>query len=155
MAEALGIRSAQIRFGVVLGKGGALAKMLPPFKAGIGGRLGSGKQWMSWIHIDDLVELMLYALGNSSARGPLNGTTPNPVRNSEFTGELAGTLHRPAILPVPAFALRMLFGEMAEVLLASQRVIPQKAESIGFRFRFPELSAALRDLGLLHSGKML
>ncbi len=143
IADALGIRVVAIRTGMVLGHGGAVAKMLPAFKAGIGGRLGSGRQWVSWIHVEDLVDLIIHALGSSLARGPLNGSAPNPVRNDEFTRELARALHRPAILPVPTFALHMLFGEMAEMVLASQRVLPQKTESTGFHFRFPKLGDAL------------
>jgi uncharacterized protein (TIGR01777 family) len=147
MAESLGIRVAQIRIGMVLGKeGGALAKMLPAFRAGLAGRLGSGQQWMSWIHIDDLVDLLLFALDHGTARGPLNGTAPNPVRNVEFTKELAHALHRPAVIPAPAFAIRLLFGEMAEVALESQRVLPKATEAAGFRFKFPTLREALKDL---------
>lgn len=145
LAESLGIRVVKIRIGVVLGRGGgALEKMLPPFKAFVGGRLGSGKQWMSWIHLDDLTGLMRHAVGRP-LKGVVNGTSPNPVTNAEFTRQLAATLRRPAIFPVPALALRALFGEMAEVLLASQRVLPQAAQSSGFQFAFPALAPALKD----------
>ena len=143
-AEALGIRVVPLRFGVVLGKdGGALTKMLPPFRLGLGGRLASGQQWMSWIHVDDVIALIRFSLDNSAARGPMNATSPHPVRNAEFTNELATALHRPAIFPVPKFALNTLFGEMAEVILGSQRVLPEAAQSAGFQFQYPELRPAL------------
>ena len=143
-AEALGIRVVPLRFGVVLGKGGgALAKMLPPFRLGLGGRLASGQQWMSWIHVDDVIALIRFSLDNSAARGPMNATSPHPVRNAEFTEQLAAALHRPAIFPVPKFALKTLFGEMAEAILASQRVLPKAAQSAGFQFQYPELRPAL------------
>lgn len=146
-AEALGIRVVRLRFGVVLGAdGGALAKMLPPFRLGLGGRLASGQQWMSWIHIDDIIGLIRFALETSAIRGPMNATAPQTVTNAEFTKELATALHRPAILPVPSFALKLLFGEMAEVILGSQRVIPQAAQSAGFEFEYPELRPALARL---------
>lgn len=147
LAEALGLRVVMLRTGVVLGtEGGALEKILPAFRWGLGGRLGSGEQWMSWIHIDDLVSLILFALEKAELRGPVNATAPGPVTNAEFTDKLAAVLYRPAFVPVPAFALRMLFGEMAEVLLGSQRVLPRAAESAGFRFRYPDLKSALRHL---------
>lgn len=146
-AETPGIRVVVLRFGVILAPdGGALKKMLPPFKLGVGGRIGSGKQWMSWIHIDDVARLIAFAIANQTLSGPLNATSPNPVRNAQFTRELARVLHRPAILPVPLFALRMLFGPMAEILYASQRVTPEAALRAGFEFRFAELGAALRNL---------
>jgi uncharacterized protein (TIGR01777 family) len=147
LAEPLGIRVAKVRIGVVLGMGGgALAQMLPPFKMGLGGKLGSGEQWMSWIHLDDLVSLIRFAAERSELRGPVNATSPNPVRNAHFSQILARVLRRPAFLPVPAIGLRILFGEMAEVLLASQRVLPKAAEAAGFTFKFAELMPALRDL---------
>jgi len=146
-AGSLGIRVVSLRFGMVLGKdGGALAKMLPPFRLGLGGRLASGQQWMSWIHVDDVVGLIRFALENSAVRGPMNATAPQPVTNAEFTKELAAALHRPAIFPVPRFALKLLFGEMAEVILGSQRVLPQAAQSAGFRFQYPELGPAMARL---------
>jgi uncharacterized protein (TIGR01777 family) len=146
-AEAFGTRVVTPRLGVVLTRdGGALEKMLPPFKLGVGGRIGDGKQWMSWIHIDDVVRLIEFAIRNESVRGPVNAVAPNPVTNAEFTRELARALHRPAIFPVPVFALKMLFGQMAEILYASQRVIPEAAICAGFGFKFAEVSAALRDL---------
>jgi uncharacterized protein (TIGR01777 family) len=143
-AEALGIRVVPLRFGVVVGTGGgALAKMLPPFRLGLGGPLASGQQWMSWIHVDDVIALIRFSLDNSAVHGPLNATSPHPVRNAEFTNELAAALHRPAIFPVPKFALKTLFGEMAEVILGSQRVLPKAAQSAGFQFQYPELRPAL------------
>jgi hypothetical protein len=146
-AASAGIRVVKLRIGVVLGpEGGALARMLPPFRLGAGGRLGPGTQWMSWIHADDLASLFLFALERPEVRGALNATAPSPVRNSEFTEKLAGVLRRPALVPVPPFLIRMLFGEMSEVLLGSQRVLPRAAESAGFRFHYPELLPALRQL---------
>ena len=145
-AEAFGIRVVRVRTGVVLdANGGALVRMLPPFRMGLGGRLGSGRQWMSWIHLEDLAALFQFAV-ESQVRGPLNAVAPNPVTNSDFTRELAHALRRPAVFPVPEFALKMLFGEMADVLLASQRVAPAAAEAAGFRFRFPQLAPALEGL---------
>jgi uncharacterized protein (TIGR01777 family) len=146
LAEALGIRVVRLRLGVVLGNGGALEKMLPPFRFGVGGRIGSGQQWMSWIHIEDVIRLIQFALQNDTIAGPMNATAPNPVTNAEFTRELASTLHRPAVLPVPKFALKILFGEMAEVITASQRVVPAVAQRAGFSFQFPELNAALNQI---------
>lgn len=147
LAEALGIRVARLRFGMVLGKdGGAMAKMLPPFRLGVGGRLGSGRQWTSWIHIDDLIRLILFTLATPAAGGAINATAPEPVTNAEFTRELGAALHRPAILPVPKFALKLLFGEMAGMLLASQRVIPAAAQKAGFEFEYPKLAPTLRRL---------
>jgi uncharacterized protein (TIGR01777 family) len=135
------------RIGIVLGKeGGALAQMLLPFRFGLGGRLASGQQWMSWIHLDDVVGLMMFAIRTETVRGPLNATAPNPARNSELTTELGRVLHRPAILPVPAIAVRALFGEMADFILASQRVLPKVAESAGYQFRFGELRGTLENI---------
>jgi uncharacterized protein (TIGR01777 family) len=145
-AESLGMRVVRIRIGIVLdARGGALPRMLPPFRMGAGGKLGSGKHWMSWIHLDDLAALFQFAL-IKPVSGALNGVAPNPVTNADFTRALAAAVHRPAIFPVPAFGLRLLFGEMSEVLLASQRVEPKAAESAGFTFRFPELAPALADI---------
>lgn len=145
-AESSGIRVVCLRFGMVLGHGGALAKLLPVFRFGLGGRLGSGRQWMAWIHIEDAVNLILFALNFAAIRGAVNATAPHPVTNDEFTSRLAIALHRPAILPVPAFALRLALGEMAEMLLASQRVLPSVAKSAGFPFQYPDLQAALDNL---------
>ncbi|HTM49722.1 MAG TPA: TIGR01777 family oxidoreductase [Bryobacteraceae bacterium] len=146
LAESLGIRVARIRTGIVLGKGGgALRKMLPPFKAFLGGRIGSGDQWMSWIHIDDLVGIISHALRNPIS-GAFNGTAPNPVTNAEFTRQLASVLGRPAVFPVPGFALKALFGEMAEMLLGGQKALPRAAEAAGYKFRYRDLEPALADI---------
>ncbi|MGH7246944.1 MAG: TIGR01777 family oxidoreductase [Pseudomonadota bacterium] len=145
-AESLGARVVTPRIGLVLGHGGALSKMLPPFRAGLGGRIASGRQWTSWIHLDDLVGLIAFALGCDSLRGPVNATAPNPVTNADFTRALSKVLHRPAVIPIPALALRLLFGEMAQVVLASQRVLPEAANAAGYRFAYPELEAALRQI---------
>jgi uncharacterized protein (TIGR01777 family) len=145
-AEAFGIRVVRMRTGVVLAAGGgALQRMLPPFRMGVGGRLGTGRQWMSWIHLEDLGALFQFAV-ESRVRGPLNAVAPISVSNSEFTRELAHALRRPALFPVPEFVLGLLFGEMADVLLDSQRVVPGAAEAAGFRFRFPQLAPALAGL---------
>ena len=146
-ASALGLRTAIVRVGIVLGRdGGALRSMLPPFRLGIGGRLGSGRQWMSWIHVDDLVELFARALSDERVTGVVNGVAPRPVTNAEFTRKLAHALGRPALIPAPAFALRLALGEMSSILLASQRVAPRAALALGFRFRHIELAAATAEL---------
>jgi uncharacterized protein len=118
--------------------------MLPPFRFGLGGRMGDGKHYMSWIHLEDLARIFQFALANP-VNGPLNAVAPNPVTNREFTKALAAAVHRPAIFPMPPFVLKLLFGEMAEILLSSQRVIPKTAEKAGFKFKFPELREALAD----------
>ncbi len=147
LAGPLGIRAVKLRFGLVLGRdGGALTRMLPVFKLGAGGRLGSGRQWMSWIHLADLAGLVQFAIREAGFRGAVNAVAPNPVTNAEFTCELARALHRPAFLAVPRFALKLKYGEMSSVLFDSQRVVPQAALAAGFRFRFPELGPALRDV---------
>jgi uncharacterized protein (TIGR01777 family) len=146
LAESLDMRVVRLRFGMVLGHGGALAKMLPPFRLGVGGRLGSGHQWMAWIHLDDAVNLILFAINYAAVRGAVNATAPHPVTNEEFTGRLALELHRPAVIPVPAFALKLAFGEMSDMVLASQRVLPTVAKSAGFRFQYPDLHTALDNL---------
>ncbi|MEZ5351941.1 MAG: TIGR01777 family oxidoreductase [Bryobacteraceae bacterium] len=146
-ATQLGIRVALLRTGIVLGKGGgALAQMLTPFKVGLGGRLGSGKQWMPWIHMTDMCALYLAALDNPALSGPVNAVSPNPVRNDDFTAALGRALARPALLPVPEFAIRLLYGEMSQILFASQRVVPRAAQASGFEFRQPEIFGALKDL---------
>ncbi|HJZ98207.1 MAG TPA: TIGR01777 family oxidoreductase [Candidatus Solibacter sp.] len=146
-AEALGVRVVCVRTGVVLDtRGGALAKMLPPFKMGVGGRLGDGCHWMSWIHADDLCAMYRFAVETPTVRGAINGVAPNPATNTEFTKALGAALHRPTIFPMPAFVLKVMFGEMSEILLASQRVVPKAAQSAGFQFRFPELAPALADV---------
>lgn len=145
-AREFGVRVANPRIGLVLGRGGALEKMLPPFKLGVGGRLGNGRAWMPWIHVDDVVGIFLHAAQNAAVSGPINAVSPNPVRNAEFTKELAAALHRPAVFPVPGFGLKLMFGEFAEVLLASQRVVPKAAEHTGYRFAYPTLAAALAQI---------
>jgi hypothetical protein len=145
-AEALGIRVVLARFGVILAReGGALPKMTLPFKLGAGGKLGSGRQWMSWIALEDVVGILRYALVNRAIRGVLNVVAPKPVQNAEFTKVLAKTMRRPALFPAPGFALRLALGEMADaLLLSSQRVAPQKLQQLGYSFAYPELSGALR-----------
>ena len=148
-ARATGMRVAHPRMGIVLSaNGGALAKMLPPFKLGVGGRLGSGEQWMSWIAIDDVTAGFLHLLEAPSLQGPVNFTAPGPVRNADFTEALGKVLHRPTILPVPLPALYLLYGrEMPqEALLASTRVMPERLMESGFRFRFPEIGSALEHV---------
>lgn len=147
-ARSLGARVVLARTGIVLsGDGGALRKMLTPFRLGVGGRLGSGEQYMSWIHIEDQVGLLLHALKDDRIEGPLNCVSPNPLTNAEFTKVLAGVLKRPALLPVPSTALRLALGEMAKLLLLDgQRVHPRKATDTGFSFRFPRLRDALSHL---------
>jgi uncharacterized protein (TIGR01777 family) len=144
-AEALGIRVVRARFGIILARnGGALAKMLLPFKLGVGGRMGSGQQWMSWVTLEDVVGILRIALENGTAQGAVNVVAPGAVRNAEFTRELARALHRPALFPAPAFALRLALGEMAgTLLLSSQRVVPQKLQQLGYRFLHPDLAVAL------------
>ena len=146
-AETHGLRVALARTGIVLGAGGgALGKMLTPFKLGAGGPLGNGKQWMPWVHVADLARLYVHAAENGSIRGPMNAVAPNPVRNSEFTKALGRQLHRPAFMPAPYIGLRLLFGEFAQVLFASQRVIPKLALDTGFVFQYPDIAAALREI---------
>ena len=144
-AEALGIRVVKIRIGLVLGKqGGALAKMLLPFQLGLGATLGSGTQFMSWIHLEDLTGMIRYALTNESARGAWNGVAPNPVTNSVFTKELGKAVHRPAWFWAPKQLIMLGAGEMAQILFFSQRCAPAAPLAAGFQFRYPELGAALR-----------
>jgi hypothetical protein len=131
----------------VLGENGALAKMLPPFKWGLGGPIGDGLQFMSWIHIHDMVELLKYCVSNTDLKGAVNATAPSPVTNREFTQILATVIRRPALLPMPAFMVKLLFGEMGlELLLQGQQVIPKKVIDQGFEFKFPQLQPALSDL---------
>lgn len=134
------------RISVVLGNGGALAKMLLPFSLGLGGRLGSGRQWFSWIHVRDLARLMRFMLEQPKAEGVFNACAPQPVTNAEFTRTLAQTLKRPAVLPVPALALRLILGDAATMLLQGQRCIPNKLQRLGFAFDHPDLEQALADL---------
>lgn len=143
-AESAGVRVVIPRLGIVISeKGGALPRMLLPFRLGVGGRLGSGRQWMSWVHLDDVVGLLLHAACNDDVRGPLNAVSPSPVTNAAFTQELARTLHRPALLPVPRFALRAALGEFSGALLESQRVLPGVARETHYAFVYPELAPAL------------
>ena len=144
-ASRAGIRVALLRFGVVLGEsGGALKQMLRPFKMGVGGRIGSGQQWMSWVALDDAAGAVEHAISNEAVRGPVNVVSPTPVRNSEFTKALGEVLHRPTVFPMPEFAVKVAFGEMGEsLLLGSQRVLPKKLQESGYQFKFSELRAAL------------
>jgi hypothetical protein len=144
-AADLGMRVAIVRTGIALAAGGgALAKMLPPFRLGLGGVVGSGRQWLSWVHVDDLVGIYLKAI--DEAQGPLNACAPNPVTNATFTAELGRALHRPVLLPTPTFALRAMLGDGADVLLLGQRVLPQRTQELGYRFAFPKLTGALANL---------
>ena len=146
-AEAHGVRVAIVRVGVVLdSEGGALAKMLTPFKFFVGGKVGSGKQYVGWIHRDDIVGVFLLALDNADASGPINGTAPNPVTNKEFSKALGRALHRPSVMPTPAFGLRLMLGEVAEVVTTGQRVLPKRALALGYSFQFPEIDAALTNI---------
>ncbi len=141
-----GVRLAIIRVGIVLGKGGgALAKMLPIFKLGGGGPLGSGNQYMSWIHVEDLASMYLEALKNPSIKGVLNGTAPYPASNREFTKVLGNAVKRPAFLPAPAFAIKIAFGEMSQILLEGQKVLPVKFKEAKFKFRYPTLEMAIKE----------
>ena len=152
-ASDLGVRVATMRLGVVLGRGGALEKMLyplpvriSPYKLGLGGPLGSGKQWMPWIHIDDVSGLFLWAMQNAQIAGAVNATAPEPVRNAEFARALGRLFHRPALFPVPAFALRLMLGEFADTVLNGQKVLPKVAENQGYVFRYRTLDTALQSL---------
>jgi len=144
-AEDAGIRTVLLRTGIILSKdGGALGTMLLPFKLGIGGVVGSGKQWMSWISIDDHIRVINYAIEYENVRGAVNSVSPNPVTNGEFTKTLGEVLYRPTILPLPSFAVNMVFGEMGDaLLLASTRVVPKRLEDAGFEFKYPELKTAI------------
>lgn len=143
-AESLGVRVVCLRIGVVLANdGGALAKMLPPFRLGLGGPVGSGRQWFSWIHRDDVIGLIRFALTHETLRGPVNATAPEPVTMRQFATALGRALHRPSGLPAPAFALRLVLGEMSEMLLTGQRVVPVVAQRSGYAFGYPSLDRAL------------
>jgi uncharacterized protein (TIGR01777 family) len=145
-ANEVGLRVIKLRIGFVLGKGGgALARMVPAFRFFAGGRLGSGKQWMPWIHLADVAELFLYALENDIA-GVWNASSPNPVTNADFTAEMGSALHRPTIFPVPPLALKLAFGELGQHMLDSSRVVPDAALKAGYQFRYTELPQALRNL---------
>ena len=145
-AERLGIRTVMLRFGIVLGDGGALAKMKVPFLFGLGGPMGAGKQFLPWIHVDDLAALCAFVLERTEVAGPLNVVAPDYVTNAQFSHALGAALRRPSFLPVPAFALRTLLGEFAETLLGSQLVIPQAAQNAGFTWSHPKLDSALRSI---------
>jgi uncharacterized protein len=144
-AETVGMRAVRLRFGIILSSaGGALPQIMGPFRYGVGGRIGSGQQWMSWITLDDAVRAICYSLEAAEISGALNAVAPEPVRNADFTRELGRVLHRPTLLPAPAFALEFALGEMAEaLLLSSQRVVPMRLERFGFRFLHSQLAAAL------------
>lgn len=147
-AKAAGVRTASIRIGLLLTpEGGLLQRMLTPFRLGVGGPLGSGRQWMSWIAAEDLMGVFLHALGRDDIRGAVNAVAPEPVRNAEFTRTLGRVLHRPAVIPVPALALRLAFGEMSDgAILASARVVPAVLQASGFQFKHPKLEPALVHL---------
>ncbi len=146
-AEPLGVRVARLRLGVVLAAGGgALARMLPAFRLGLGGPLGSGRQYLAWVHLADVRGVLLAALADARYRGAINLVAPEAVTSRGFARALGRALHRPAILPVPAFALRLAFGDAAQVLLAGQRAVPARLEALGYRYAFPELAPALVDL---------
>jgi uncharacterized protein (TIGR01777 family) len=143
-AEELGVRVCLLRTGIVLDNdGGALKQMLLPFRLGLGGPMGDGRQWMSWVARTDIVALIRWLVDNAGARGAYNGTAPAPLTNAEFARTLGAALHRPALLPTPAFALKILFGEMAGILLTGQRVVPRRATADGFAFKYPDLTSTL------------
>lgn len=147
LAAAPGCRAVVTRTGVVLSpSGGALAKMLPFFRAGIGGPVAGGRQYVPWIHIDDVVGALLFCLDNAEAAGPVNVTAPQPAQNRELSSALGRVLRRPAALPVPAVALKLLYGEMSEIVITGQHALPRRLEQLGFQFEHPELEAALRDV---------
>ena len=145
-AEQLGVRVVRLRIGIVLGPdGGALKEMLFPFKLGLGGALGNGKQWMAWIHREDLIGIILHILQNKDIKGPVNGTAPEPVQNREFSKTLGHVLRRPVVFSVPTFVLKLLFGEFAEFLLYSERVLPERIEEANYLFRYRTLEPALKE----------
>ena len=147
-ARAKGVRVVNTRFGIILDKeGGALAKMLTPFRMGIGGRIGAGKQWMSWIALDDVIGALQFVLSNETLNSPVNFVAPNPVTNAEFTKTLGNVLSRPTLFPIPEFGVRLAFGEMADaLLLSSQRVEPSSLKQSGYEFRYAKLESALRAI---------
>ncbi len=146
-ARQWGVRVALLRTAPVLApQGGMLARLLPPFRLGLGGRLGSGQQWMPWIHLDDQVALMDHLLHNDACSGPYNACAPEAVRNTDFTQTLARTLGRPAVLPAPAWVLRLALGEMSVLLLGGQRLVPRRTQGAGFAWRHPQLASALAQL---------
>ncbi len=142
-----GTRVVLVRIGLVLGLGGGLLdQVLPPFKMGFGGKLGNGNQWMSWIHVDDVIGIVMHALENEEVEGALNATSPIPVRNIEFTKTLGSVLRKPTIFPVPTFGLKIMMGEFANFVVLSQNVLPEKTQTSGYQFRFETLESALKDL---------
>jgi uncharacterized protein (TIGR01777 family) len=147
-AEAMGIRVVLARFGIILARhGGALPQMMLPFRFFAGGKIASGQQWMSWISLDDVIAVLRLAVETGQVRGPLNVISPQPLQNAEFTKTLASAMHRPALFPAPAFALRLALGEMADaLLLSSQRVLPRGLEKLGYQFQYPDLAAALNNI---------
>jgi hypothetical protein len=147
-ASDAGIRTVMLRIGIVLSaQGGALARMLPPFRVGVGGRIGDGRQWMAWITVDDLIALFLHALKTESVRGAVNAVAPNPVTNADFTRALGAVLKRPTLFPVPAYVVRTVFGQMGEeLLLSSNRAVPKAVLASGFQFRYPEIRGALEHV---------
>ena len=145
--ESLGSRVCYLRTGIVLGEQGALAKMLPPFKVGLGGPFGNGNHWMPWIHIEDIVNIALYCINQTSLQGAINGTAPHPVRNNEFVKTLGAVLKRPAFFPLPATVVKLLFGQMGEeLLLQGKAVVPKKLQDSGFQFQYTNLQSALSDI---------
>lgn len=146
-ASEAGIRAVSVRVGVVLGRGGgAIAKMLLPFKLGLGGRLGSGKQWMPWVHLDDVVGIMLHAASNADVSGPINATAPTPTTNLQFTKALGRALGRPTIFPMPAIMLRLIVGQFADIVLSSQNITPRVAQQTGYSFQYADIDSALQEI---------
>jgi len=146
-AEKLGVRVCLVRTGVVLGKGGgSIAKMLPAFRLGLGGRLASGQHWFPWIHLEDMVKAYAWLVKNKQVSGVFNASAPNPVTNAEFTKALGRALNRPTIFPMPEAVLKVLFGEMGELLLVSSKMLPQRLLKEGFEFAYPTLDAALKNI---------
>ena len=146
-SQSAGVRTVNARFGIIMAnEGGALPRLLMPFKLGLGGPIGLGRAWWSWIHLDDAVGAILYALEQNHVEGAINLTAPNPVRNSQFSSALGKALGRPALMPVPPLALKLALGEGASVLLASQRILPTRTLDLGYRFKFTDIDSALQDL---------
>ncbi|MBL8602172.1 MAG: TIGR01777 family oxidoreductase [Myxococcales bacterium] len=145
-AEGLGARVVRLRIGVVLGDGGALEKMALPFKLGLGGPMGSGRQYLPWVHVEDIARMTMFALDHPTLSGPLNLTAPEPARSAEFAAAMGRVLHRPAFMPTPAFVLKMAVGEGAEAVLTGQRAVPRALGEAGYQFRFTDLDEALRDV---------
>lgn len=145
-AEALGIRTVQIRTALALGEGGLLEKLTPLYKWGLGGPIGSGTQWFPWVHIQDLISIYAFVLENSKAQGPINTAAPQQMRNKDFSKVLGDVLHRPSFMPTPKFGLRLLYGDFADAITASQRVSSAKLQNLGYRFLFPDLKPALQNI---------